>query len=775
MATSAELLAYSATPTDNTLVINNYQRTIQIPPTITNLGVENDDEVLRLNFRMSRYLNETDLSTFKIRINYLNAKGEDDVYEVDDAHVVDDDIVFTWLVGPAATRYKGNVKFNVCMRIVDADLNVQREFNTTIATLPVLEGLECDEGVIEEYADILEQWKAQLFGISGTEEAKLHEKSVEEQQNIARKGAEVLATIPEDYTTTYNLANEGARTKADAIVGRAVGDTLYITDAPDDYIRGLSIFGKTTQKTTTGAQLIPYPYTDENGAAYSDNYTTTQHGLTISIRPDHSISIYGTLENEFAWFICNELSLPAGTYSYTPSSLRNAALIIQDNVSGQRYNGTFTIDKETSVRIYLYFEFTGESVYTGIYPMLNAGEAPLPYEPYSNVTPAPNPDYPQELISSGDLNSNYVTVCGKNLFSGNMAQLAFGSSQDTSYRLSVFSGTPYRSIVVPVDSTMTYSFSCGANIWGRLYIAFTEEYPKQGTRIKFTDETTGEESLGSYDYGSVTKVENIIVPSGCRYMIVYLTIDVNTYDVTNTWYQIEVGPKATEYEAPLAPQGANYSNILRGIPVSSGGNYVDSSGQHWITDEFDFIRGVHIQRIAVKTLDGSIPYQQAGTQVEGTYTAFASFNDIWINETDACMSDRYTCYPAADYRTSPLEGIYTNPGTTNCNLIIVRVNKDRLYKISHELYTALGVYMAENPVTVYAPLLTPIETPLGYGYTRNADEIKTHLQATYVYVPSDTGIELKYNIDTKTYIDNAVKSAVAEIMEAINNGSYRQD
>lgn len=167
MATADELLAsLSNSDDDKTLIIDNYLRNINIPNGIKSLGVESDDEVLRLKFKMPRYLGGTDLSTFAIRINYLNARGEGDVYTVSDMKVVDDDITFSWLVGPNATKYKGSTKFNVCMKIVDDDGHVQKEYNTTIATLPVLEGLETDEGLIEAHTDILEQWRNQLFGMA---------------------------------------------------------------------------------------------------------------------------------------------------------------------------------------------------------------------------------------------------------------------------------------------------------------------------------------------------------------------------------------------------------------------------------------------------------------------------------------------------------------------------------------------------------------------------------------------------------------------------------
>jgi len=46
-------------------------------------------------------------------------------------------------------------------------------------------------------------------------------------------------------------------------------------------------------------------------------------------------------------------------------------------------------------------------------------------------------------------------------------------------------------------------------------------------------------------------------------------------------------------------------NGLRGIPVTSGGNYTDANGQQWICDEIDLAKGVYVQRVCVKILDGT--------------------------------------------------------------------------------------------------------------------------------------------------------------------------
>ena len=154
MATADELL--STIDTDKTLIIDKDLRTIIIPSSVKNLGVESDDDVLRLKFSMPRMYGDVDLSDFSIYINYMNAKNTGDVYVVDDKTIADDTITFSWLVGRVALAYKGSVRFIVCMKKHDDDSNVIQEYNTTIASLPVLEGLETGETVIQQNPDIIE-------------------------------------------------------------------------------------------------------------------------------------------------------------------------------------------------------------------------------------------------------------------------------------------------------------------------------------------------------------------------------------------------------------------------------------------------------------------------------------------------------------------------------------------------------------------------------------------------------------------------------------------
>ena len=144
---------------NETIVINDDLRTMQIPSSITLLGVESDDDVNKLPFQMPKEYCGFDLSTFQARINYMNANGDGDVYIVDDLAEDGDDpslMTFTWLVGRTACAYKGNTRFIVCLKKFDNNENVVQEFNTTVYSLPVLEGLETVDAVEQQNADIIE-------------------------------------------------------------------------------------------------------------------------------------------------------------------------------------------------------------------------------------------------------------------------------------------------------------------------------------------------------------------------------------------------------------------------------------------------------------------------------------------------------------------------------------------------------------------------------------------------------------------------------------------
>lgn len=174
MATTDELLE-SAEEESEVLTIDWDTREIDIPSTVTILGVESDDDTTRLYFQCPAEYGEFDISTFGIRINYVNYNSSGvaqakDIYYVEDAESDGDTISFSWLVGRNAYLSKGTTKFIICCKLLDSDGEVTNELNTTLASLPVLEGLETTEAVTSEYADIIDQLWQKVNGYTDGDE-----------------------------------------------------------------------------------------------------------------------------------------------------------------------------------------------------------------------------------------------------------------------------------------------------------------------------------------------------------------------------------------------------------------------------------------------------------------------------------------------------------------------------------------------------------------------------------------------------------------------------
>ncbi len=701
MATLNELLG-EVSAIDKTLVISNDFRTINIPSSVPNLGVEYDDDVLRLDFKMPRYVSDTDLSTFHLRINYINSQGESDVYTVSDKKVYNNYITFSWLVGPTATRYKGNTKFIVCAKIANADGVVDREFNTTIATLPVLEGLEVDESVVTDYSDIIEQWRQELFGIGDTEEASIREVSEAEQAAIENKGAEVLATIPADYQTAVSMTDNADRTKADAIVCSACGDVIQVKDSSDDYLRGLKIFGKTTQITTTGKNLLDV----EEHLRF-----TYIHGKEIYIPA-------GT------YILTFESETHGGTYApYVCFKDNNVGALV--STPGKQYPITLTTDE---TQLYIYANNYNASGSEGISATIDrlmlsvdGGE----YEPYTGALVSPSPSWPQELTS---VDSPTINIYNKNLWSIDHIELTGGSRNDV-----LFEGR------VPLPVTMSWIQDFTRTTGSALF-----SYVVDGN----TYFTASSETPGPF-YHVINKGKYLE-------QITLVNWAPETGNLTNI--QLELGSTATVYETyePVQPVELPYS--LPGIPVTLNGNYIDMNGQQWICDEIDFDRGIYVKRVGMLTLTGTGTWQNY-SKGSVVHAFRKKVNDLWsaVNSYSAHNYSLWSNY--FGYGGYISEKLSTGIGLSEAQYIYLRFDgvNDNITTIDELTAWLADKNTSGNPVVVKYPLATPIETPL------TAEEIEwfrfAHTNYPNTTVLNDAGatMELKYNADTRLWVDNIPK------------------
>lgn len=203
----------------------------------------------------------------------------------------------------------------------------------------------------------------------------------------------------------------------------------------------------------------------------------------------------------------------------------------------------------------------------------------------------PSPENPIPINSIGDSGSVDVVVTGKNLIPTNLAQNGISYNADTKrwefealskYGLAnVRIIDPNRGSCILPAGQYTLTVIDSQNM---LYTTISSIGNKNDWKILLTLRET--KPLGTFTLTEDTRIGLFVVP----------------IDTTQSGYiqiQLERGATATSYQPYREPQTLtiNTPNGLCGIPVDTGGNYTDSTGQQWVCDEVDFERGVYVQRI----------------------------------------------------------------------------------------------------------------------------------------------------------------------------------
>ena len=252
------------------IVINPSTRQFNIPGTDLVFGVTADAGSTVKEFQCPRYVgNNLDLTGCFIRMNYRNANGEIDSKLIENVTVDGDNIVFGWELTPKVTRYKGNISFVMC--VVGPDTKVA--WHTTLGRGQVLEGLEPETDMIEEgtadvVAALIAMVEVQTEAVEnkgaewvrnvqseGTDQIKAVQTAGKDAETAAvaeieAKGVNVRESIPDDYTALSEAVDGLVRGRAGAIICEAAGSAITVNDASDMKIRGLRVFGRSTQDGT---------------------------------------------------------------------------------------------------------------------------------------------------------------------------------------------------------------------------------------------------------------------------------------------------------------------------------------------------------------------------------------------------------------------------------------------------------------------------------------------------------------------------------------------
>lgn len=180
--------------------------------------MQSDKNAERIKFSCPKIVGDNlDLSKFSIRINFENVSIVDpdisikDQYICEDASINGDNITFSWVIGKNAARYMGTTRFIVCAVKTDSDSNISIEWNTTVAQIPVLEGIEIDQPSLDENnKDVINQ----LLAITKTasDEAVKNVNSAKEQAIT-----EIQNVLQPDKTLTVEGGIADAKATGNAI------------------------------------------------------------------------------------------------------------------------------------------------------------------------------------------------------------------------------------------------------------------------------------------------------------------------------------------------------------------------------------------------------------------------------------------------------------------------------------------------------------------------------------------------------------------------------
>lgn len=307
-------------------------RVIFVPSTIVVGGVQSDKNAERIKFSCPKIVGDNlDLSKFSVRINFENVSSVDfnvsikDQYICDDVAVDGENVTFSWLIGRNAARYMGTVRFIVCAVKTDSDSNISVEWNTAIAEVPVLEGIEIDQPQIgQEEKDVINQ----LLELTKNT-------SAEAVQNVNSAKEQAIKDIQSVSQPDTTLTIEGGLAEAKA-TGEAIGS---LKEDLVEYQYGISdriVFTKNVSIT----EFDGNGYYTNDGTHYD---SSTYKYVELNVTEGDSFSVDGNRIRFVCAYVRDNIDTSLGysgeTSEYTvPSTVTKIIITVYNIVESITWN-----------------------------------------------------------------------------------------------------------------------------------------------------------------------------------------------------------------------------------------------------------------------------------------------------------------------------------------------------------------------------------------------------------------------------------------------------
>ena len=464
---------------------------------------------------------------------------------------------------------------------------------------------------------------------------------------------------------------------------------------------GLSIYGKSQQNTTTGAQLFDY-------CTILSNHITAG---VVHIDADGRIILDGKFDGGNRMF---SITLSPGTYTLSADAPEIWHILAP---ADSLFKQTLQVDEITTYECYI-----ASGTYDGIAttPMINQGSKALPWEPYTGGQPSPNPDYPQEIVSVGDDGE-----IGVNVYGGNLLENIYGAKNGET----VTGGKGNVNADDYSDATFVELPGYGHERVMQWVSSHTSGY---SLYIRLFDKNKNILKLSEVNYFSVTGQQNVHYTINVPPEVMYYCITGENYQCTVDNIMLYIGSTALPFEPYKQTQSLIVStpNGLPGIPVSSGGNYTDGNGQQWISDEIDFRRGKYVKRVIKYTG----PYSVMGWVESKSYF-------LIVNQIEKVPEPKYGGYCNISGRIiQGWEGgdsPYWFLQSSGQYIVIYLGDKYNTEELTQQ-------FINENEIVVYYVAKNPTETDLTPEQIAAYQSLHTNYPTTTVMNDEGAGMKLTY-------------------------------
>lgn len=486
-------------------------------------------------------------------------------------------------------------------------------------------------------------------------------------------------------------------------------------------LESLTLYGKSTQVSTTGAQLLPFEVGEKR-----EGLEVFKDGIAISGARKDDIYAVGRsgMGNESSY---DDFPLLASGeyYVYSDSASVNLFVVAFRNGTNITLGGSM---KGVAVKIKVMdgdkfrILLRLEEAFNGKVKAMISKTQPTAsnYEPYTGGKPSPSPEYPQEIESTGDVGEIGVTVTGANLLPFEVGQKGNG--------FEVFAD----GVQVDVDRE-TDIYAVGQNN-GNVESGYDEfalmtagkYYIYSGTQDVYLYVVVwrkGKNVVLGYSVG--TNAAQIEIMDGDKFRIFLRTAAAFKGKVKAMITRTPMNATSYEPYKPVQKLIVPTPNGLPGIPVSSGGNYTDEKGQQWVADEIDLAKGERVQWIGNKVL------QESDLKKDTPDSIFVTLYNIKTvsNANPICSHLKYVPYQTADKKQI---------------LCISRVLEDiRIYLNSAD-FQVYKDFVNNNEVFLIWALKTPIRTPLPPETIAAYKALRTYSPTTTVINDAGAGMSVGY-------------------------------